>query len=231
MIPIAAVLTDIEGTTTRIAFVKDVLFPYARNRMAAFLAAHGDAPEVAAELAEVRRIAPGQSELDALLHWIDTDAKITPLKTLQGLIWNEGYADGSLQGDVYGDVAPCLRAWSNAGLRLAVFSSGSVAAQKLIFGHSVAGDLTGLFSGFFDTRVGGKREPDSYGRLAIAMGLPTAEVLFLSDVEAELDAAAAAGMRTCQLVRPEDGTVASDRHAAVPDFRAVAKLMELPVPG
>lgn len=230
MIPLAAVLTDIEGTTTRIAFVKDVLFPFARERMADFLAAHGSEPEVAAELAEVRRLAPGQDELAALLHWIDTDAKVTPLKTLQGLIWNDGYASGTLRGDVYPDVAPCLHLWSKAGLRLAVFSSGSVAAQKLIFGHSVAGDLTGLFSGFFDTRVGGKRDPDSYGRLAIALGLPTAEVLFLSDVEAELDAAATAGMRTCQLVRAEDGTEASDRHAVAADFRAVGQLMELPVP-
>ncbi len=231
MIPLAAVLTDIEGTTTRIAFVKDVLFPYARERMAAFLAEHGGAPDVAAELAEVRRMAPGQPELDTLLHWIDTDAKITPLKTLQGMIWNQGYADGSLRGDMYPDVAPCLKLWSSIGIRLAVFSSGSVAAQKLLFGHSVDGDLTGLFGGFFDTRVGGKREPDSYGRLAIALGLPTAEVLFLSDVEAELDAAATAGMRTCQLVRAEDGTVASDRHAVAQDFRDVGRLLELPVPG
>lgn len=230
MVPLAAILTDIEGTTTRISFVKDVLFPYARERMAAFLAERAGDPAVAAELAEVRRLAPGVAELDTLLHWIDTDAKITPLKTLQGLIWDRGYADGSLRGDVYPDVAPCLRLWVGLGVRLAAFSSGSVAAQKLIFGHSVAGDLTSLFSGFFDTRVGSKREADSYGRLAIALGLPTAEVLFLSDVEAELDAAAAAGMRTCQLVRAEDGTVASDRHAVAGDFREVGRLMELPVP-
>ena len=230
MIPLAAILTDIEGTTTRIAFVRDVLFPYARRRMAGFLAAHASDPAVAADLAEVRRLAPGVPELQTLLHWIDIDAKITPLKSLQGMIWAEGYADGSIRGDLYADVAPCLRLWSGRGVRLAVFSSGSVAAQKQIFGHSVAGDLTGLFTGFFDTRVGGKREPDSYGRLAIALGLPTAEVLFLSDVEAELDAAAAAGMRTCQLLRAEDGTVASDRHATAADFRAVGRLMELPVP-
>ncbi len=207
-----------------------MLFPYARDRMAELLAAHGAEPAVAAELAEVRRLVPGQPELDTLLHWIDTDAKITPLKSLQGMIWNQGYADGSLRGDVYPDVAPCLRLWSSIGVRLAVFSSGSVPAQKLIFGHSVAGDLTGLFGGFFDTRVGGKRDPDSYGRLSIALGLPAAEVLFLSDVEAELDAAAAAGMRTCQLVRAEDGTVATDRHAVAEDFRAVARLVQLPVP-
>ena len=230
MIPLAAILTDIEGTTTRIAFVKDVLFPYARERLPAFLTARARSPEVAAELAEVRRLAPGQPELATLLHWIDTDAKVTPLKTLQGMIWEYGYADGSLRGDLYSDVAPCLRLWSSVGVRLAVFSSGSVTAQKLIFGHSVAGDLTGLFGGFFDTRVGGKRDVDSYGRLAIALGLPTAEVLFLSDMEAELDAAAVAGMRTCQLVRAEDGTQPSDRHAVARDFREVGQIMELPVP-
>jgi enolase-phosphatase E1 len=230
VIPLAAVLTDIEGTTTRIAFVRDVLFPYARERMAGFLAEHGADPQVAAELAAVRRLAPARPELETLLGWIDSDAKITPLKALQGMIWRQGYADGSLQGDLYPDVAPCLRLWAGIGIRLSVFSSGSVAAQRLIFGHSVAGDLTGLFSGFFDTHVGGKRDPDSYSRLAIAMGLPTAEVLFLSDLEAELDAAATAGMRTCQLVRAHDGTEASDRHATAVDFRAVGRLMELPVP-
>lgn len=227
-IPLAAVLTDIEGTTTRISFVKDVLFPFARARLPAFLAEHAGREDVAAELAEVRRQAPGRPELETLLGWMDADAKITPLKALQGMIWAEGYADGTLRGDLYPDVAPCLRRWAGAGVRLAVFSSGSVPAQRQIFGHSVAGDITGLFSGFFDTRVGGKREPDSYGRLAIALGLPPAEALFLSDVEAELDAAAAAGMRTCQLVRPQDGTVASDRHAVAADFDAVARLAGLP---
>lgn len=230
MIPLAAMLIDIEGTTTPVAFVKNVLFPYARDRLAAFLAAHAQDPAVAAELAEVRRLAPGKPELDTLRHWIDIDAKITPLKTLQGLIWRQGYADGSLRGDLYPDVGPCLRLWSSAGIRLAVFSSGSAAAQKQIFGHSVAGDLTGLFTGFFDTHVGGKRDPDSYGRLAIALGLPTAEVVFLSDVEAELDAAATAGMRTCQLVRAEDGTEPTDRHAVAADFREVARLLGLPAP-
>lgn len=230
MLPVAAVLTDIEGTTTPIAFVRDTLFPYARARLPSFLAEHGARPEVAAELAEVRRLAPGQPERATLLHWMDADAKITPLKALQGLIWREGYADGSLQGALYPDVAPCLRLWAGAGVRLAVFSSGSTEAQRLIFGHSVAGDLTGLFAGFFDTRVGSKREADSYARLAIALGLPDAEVLFLSDVEAELDAAAAAGLRTCQLVRAADGTVASERHDVAQDFVAVAARMGLPAP-
>ena len=221
-----AVLTDIEGTTTPIAFVRDILFPYARARLPALLAAGG--AEVAAELAAVRELAPGQDPLAALLRWMDEDAKVTPLKALQGMIWAEGYATAALKAPLYDDVAPCLRAWSAAGLRLAVYSSGSVAAQKQVFGHSTAGDLVGLFDGFYDTRVGGKREPDSYGRLAIAIGLPPVEVLFLSDVEAELDAAAAAGLRTCQVVRASDGTEASERHMLAADFLAVAARLGLP---
>jgi enolase-phosphatase E1 len=231
MLPVAAVLVDIEGTTTPISFVRDVLFPFARARLPDFLAARAAEPAIAAELGEVRRMVPGKPELETLLHWMDVDAKVTPLKALQGMIWDGGYADGSLKGDLYPDVAPCLKAWRTAGARLYVYSSGSVAAQKLIFGCSVAGDLSGLFSGFFDTRVGGKRDPESYGHLVIAMNVPPAEVLFLSDVEAELDAAATAGLRTCQLVREADGTIASDRHPTAADFFAVAARAGLPPTG
>ena len=225
---IAGILTDIEGTTTPIAFVKDALFPFARERIGAFVAARGTEPEVAAELDEVRRLAPGEDPIETLRRWIDEDRKATPLKTLQGMIWNEGYAAGKLRGEIYPDVAPALRAWHAAGLRLAVYSSGSVAAQKLIFGHSVAGDLTDLFSAFFDTRIGPKREPDSYDSIAIAMSVPAAELLFLSDVEAELDAAQSAGLCTCQLVRPEDGTVASEAHPVAATFAEVSVRFGLP---
>ena len=222
-LPPAAVITDIEGTTTPIAFVKDVLFPYARARLAAAIAA----PEAAAIAAEVARMVPGAPVLETLTRWMDEDAKVTPLKALQGMIWDAGYADGSIKGAIYGDVTPALRCWSRAGLRLNVYSSGSVAAQKLLFGHSVDGDITGLFAGFFDTNVGPKREPASYDRLCIGINVPPAEVLFLSDVEAELDAAATAGLRTCQLVRAADGTVASDRHAVAADFPEVGRLFGL----
>ena len=122
------------------------------------------------------------------------------------------------------------KAWSarvRGGLRLHLYSSGSVPAQKLLFGNTVDGDLTGLFQGFFDTRVGSKRESESYDRICIGINVPPAEVLFLSDIEAELDAAASAGLRTCQLVRPQDGTVASDRHAVAADFPQVGKLFQL----
>ncbi len=223
MLPPVALLIDIEGTTTPIAFVHDVLFPYARAHLEAFLADQATDQAVAHELAEVRRMESGP-ELATLRRWMDADAKVTPLKALQGMIWKAGYASGELRGELYPDVAPALRRWNKAGLRLFVYSSGSVAAQKLIFGHSVAGDLVDLFGGFFDTRVGGKREPDSYGRLAIGMNLPPVEVLFLSDVEDELDAAAAAGLRTCQLVRAADGTVASDRHPTASDFTVIEAL-------
>jgi enolase-phosphatase E1 len=227
-LPPVAVLTDIEGTTTPIAFVRDELFPFARARLPGFLAAKNGNAAVEAELAEVRRLAPGRPELETLLAWMAADAKVTPLKALQGMIWREGYLAGEIAGRIYPDVPPCLRRWSQAGLRLYVYSSGSVEAQKLIFGHSDAGDLAGLFNGFFDTRIGGKREPDSYGRLAIGLNLPPIAILFLSDIEGELDAAAASGMRTCQLVRADDGTAASDRHPHARDFPGVAALMGLP---
>ena len=228
MIPIAAVLTDIEGTTTPTAFVRDKLFPFARARLPGFIAEHGHETEVAAELAEVGRLAPEASWLDTLSKWMDQDAKVTPLKALQGMIWADGYASGALQGALYPDVAPCLQRWSAGGTRLFVYSSGSVEAQRLIFRHSVVGDLTPLFAGFFDTRVGGKREPASYDRIAIGIGVPAAEVLFLSDIEGELDAAAAAGLRTCQLVRPEDGTQPLQSHPTASDFTSVTGQFSLP---
>jgi enolase-phosphatase E1 len=213
----AAVLTDIEGTTTPIAFVHEALFPFARARLAAFVAAHpavGGAPT------------PG---LDILLGQMDRDEKDPVLKAIQGMIWEEGYASGELRGAVYEDVPPALRRWVKAGLRLFVYSSGSVAAQKLLFAHSVAGDLSGLFQGFFDTNVGLKRETGSYARICRGTNLTPGEVLFLSDVEAELDAAAEVGLLTCQLARPADGTVASVRHKVATDFSGVATAFGLPV--
>ena len=220
-----AILTDIEGTTTPIAFVRDTLFPYARARLPSFLAQHGTDPSVAALLAEAKRLAESVPVQDALLAWMDADAKVTPLKALQGLIWNEGYAKGELLGRIYPDVPPVLRHWRARGIRMYVYSSGSEAAQRLLFGHSDAGDLAGLFSGFFDTRAGPKREAASYRSIARAIGLPAGEVLFLSDIEQELDAAAEAGLGTIQLVRSEDGTVASARHPVAADFGGLRGLV------
>ena len=211
------VLTDIEGTTTPIAFVRDVLFPHARARLPALLAEANRRPEVAREVAAIAELAPHAPPLDTLLGWLDTDAKVTPLKALQGIVWADGYADGSLVAPLYDDVPPALRGWHDAGVRLAVYSSGSIAAQQLLFGHSSAGDLRPLFSAWHDTTTGGKRDPASYRAIA-----PDPDGwLFLSDVAEELDAAAAAGLRTCQLVRPPDGTRPCDRHATAIDFAAV----------
>ncbi len=218
---VSAIVTDIEGTTTPIAFVHDELFPYARARLPAFLHANADQAEVAACLAEAQGLAGGCPVLDALLAWMDEDAKVAPLKALQGLMWADGYASGALVGRLYPDVAPALRDWHARGLRLAVYSSGSEAAQRLIFAHSDAGDLSGCFDCFFDTRVGAKRDAGSYRRISLRIAVPAAETLFLSDVEAELDAAALAGMQTTQLVRPQDGTARSLRHPAEADFTAV----------
>ena len=182
--PIRAILTDIEGTTSSITFVTETLFPYARARMADYVAAH---PETVVDV-------PGDDPVATLLGWIDIDAKETPLKTLQGLIWAEGYADGTLRGHVYPDAVAGLRRWHAVGLALYVFSSGSIAAQKLIFGHSVAGDLTPLFSGYFDTTTGPKRAIESYAKIADAIGLSAGDILFLSDTPAEIAAARGAGM-------------------------------------
>jgi enolase-phosphatase E1 len=220
--PIRAVVLDVEGTTTPIAFVRDVLFPFARARLPDLLRTRPDDPAVAAELDAVRQAAPGVDPLAVLLGWMDADAKQTPLKALQGLLWREGYESGALHGAMYPDVAPSLRRWHAAGLRLFVYSSGSTEAQRLIFGHSTAGDLTGLLSGYFDTRVGAKREAGSYRAIAESIGMAPGALLFLSDVEAELDAAETAGFATCQLVRTADGTAASARHPGAASFPEVA---------
>ena len=221
---VKAVLTDIEGTTSSIAFVHEVLFPYASRHMAGFVRAHADDPDVCALLDAVR---DDVDEPDAgidrvvgiLLDWIEQDRKATPLKALQGLIWKHGYENGDFSGHIYADAAEHLRAWSGAGIRLYVYSSGSVGAQRLLFGHSDAGDLTPLFDGYFDTEIGHKRETAAYERIADRIGLPAADILFLSDVVAELDAAGAAGMQTCQLVRGADVVVGD--HPVAHDFSEV----------
>ncbi|PNG15258.1 acireductone synthase [Stutzerimonas stutzeri] len=209
--PIKAILTDIEGTTSAVSFVFDVLFPYAREHLPAYVRNHAEQPSVAAQIEAVRR---ESGELDAstervaaiLLEWIAADRKATPLKALQGMVWAEGYRAGELKGHVYPDAVRALRRWHEQGYALYVYSSGSVQAQKLIFGCAEVGDLTPLFSGYFDTGSGHKREVDSYVRIAAAIGLPPDAILFLSDVVDELDAARLAGMHTCGLAR-EGGTL------------------------
>ncbi|MDO8706912.1 MAG: acireductone synthase [Sulfuricaulis sp.] len=206
---IKAIITDIEGTTSSLSFVKDVLFPYSREHMTEFVRAHAQQPAVRHELDEVRQLS-GKNLTEAevieqLLRWIAEDKKITPLKSLQGMIWEDGYKKGDFKGHMYEDAARHLRKWKQAGTRLYVFSSGSVQAQKLLFAHTEYGDLTPLFSGYFDTHIGNKREADSYRKIAESIATASEDILFLSDIKEELDAARAAGMPTIWLVR--DGAI------------------------
>ena len=201
---VAAVVMDIEGTTTSIDYVMANLYPFARERMPEFVRRHRGEAEVSRILEEAAReggVWNDEAVVTRLCQWLDADRKVAPLKDLQGLIWEEGYRRGELVTHLYPDVAPALRAWHARGIRLYIYSSGSVHAQRLIYGHTVAGDLTPLLSGYFDTRVGHKREVASYRRIAEAIGVPPREILFLSDVRAELDAARAAGWRTLWVVR------------------------------
>ncbi len=221
---VRAIVTDIEGTTSSIAFVHEVLFPYAAERLPDFVRQRKDDEEVAALLDAAREEA-GEPDADTervieiLLGWIAADRKATPLKALQGLVWRHGYEAGDFSGHVYDDAVEGLRAWARSGIGLYVYSSGSVGAQKLLFGHSDAGDLRPLFHGYFDTRIGHKRERGSYERIAGEIGLPPGEILFLSDVAEELDAARDAGMRTMQLVRDDD--VVRGDHPVAHDFTEV----------
>jgi enolase-phosphatase E1 len=229
---VRALLLDVEGTTTDIAYVHHVLFRIARAELPRFVQEHARDEEHAGTIAAVREAVagsgrdPAQVSLDEvvaqLVAWIDADAKVTALKALQGAVWREAYAKGTLRSHVYEDVEPALRRLRAAGVPVHVFSSGSVEAQRLLFAHTVAGDLTGYLAGYFDTTTGPKREAASYTRIAAAIGVPPGEVLFVSDVIAELDAARAAGMETLWMVRP--GTVeAATHHPRAADFDGVSR--------
>ncbi|MPY71140.1 MAG: acireductone synthase [Alphaproteobacteria bacterium] len=221
-----AVVTDIEGTTTPISFVRDVLFPFARARLAEFIAAHGAEPAVAEQLAEARILAGDPAMNDAavvavLTGWIDTDRKAAPLKALQGMIWEDGYRRAGLKAPVYADAAEALRRWHAAGLRLAVYSSGSAPAQKLLFGHTDRGDLTPVFSGWFDLATGPKLERGSYAKIAAALGLPPAEILFLSDHPGELAAAVEAGLAAIRVDRGDTPPVPPGPQRTVRSFAEI----------
>lgn len=182
-----------------------VLFPYARKHLPALVAEQAHDPAVHAELEEIARLAPGVPPMEQLTRWMDADAKVGPLKALQGIVWAQGYQRGELIASLYPDVVPTLETWAKAGLTLAVYSSGSQPAQKLIFGHTEQGDVTPLFSKFFDLRVGGKKEAESYRNILRETGWQAQDVLFLSDVTAELDAAAEAGCRSARLCARKTG--------------------------
>jgi len=221
--PIKAILTDIEGTTSSVRFVFEVLFPYAARHLPAFVRMHAEEPAVAAQLQAVRAES-GEAQADVerliqiLLDWIAADRKAAPLKTLQGMVWAEGYGSGLLKGHVYPDAVAALQLWKQQGYGLYVYSSGSIQAQQLIFGCSEAGDLTPLFSGYFDTSSGPKRETASYCRIALAIGCQADEILFLSDIVEELDAARQAGMHTIGLAR-EGGQLSG--HETVASFALI----------
>ncbi len=224
---IRAILTDIEGTTTSIAFVHDVLFPYSHQHLPQFIRDHKDDFDVQKALdmagAEAGRpnLSPEQS-IDLLLQWIAEDRKVMPLKTLQGLLWKQGYQDAAYRGHIYPDAMEYLQKWQQQGIALYVFSSGSVQAQKLLFAHSDYGDMTPLFSGYFDTSTGPKKKKNAYSLIAKAINQPAENILFLSDISEELDAAASAGMQTCRLVREGDAQI--EKNCVHPQVRSFADI-------
>jgi enolase-phosphatase E1 len=194
-------LLDIEGTTTPIAFVTETLFPYARARLSPFLDRSGRAAETASFLA-----------------LMDRDSKAPELKELQGQIWEEGYRDGSLAGDVFDDVPRAFARWRDAGTPIGLYSSGSVLAQRWLFRTVASGDLTGYIRWYFDTAIGAKREPASYARIAGTVEMPPSAITFVSDTTAELDAARMAGLRTVLSVRPGNAPQPQNDHRPITSF-------------
>ena len=229
------ILTDIEGTTSSISFVKDVLFPYAADHLPAFVKENINDEKVQTALQQTAELAGEDGEnisadntdalIAKLLQWISKDRKATPLKALQGLIWKTGYENGDYQAHMYPDATEYLKKWHDSGLPLYVYSSGSVKAQELFFGYSQDGNLLPLFKGHFDTLMGGKRETQSYRNILAELqkthaGLNAADVLFLSDIKEELDAAKEAGMQTVWLLR--DSEIPADAaHKAVKSFAEI----------
>jgi len=236
---IHAILLDIEGTTTPISFVYDVLFPFARSHVKEYLAANFDRPEVRLDVSYLREehdtdvsrnlnppdllAGPGDVVIDSLvayIHWLmDRDRKSTGLKSLQGKIWQRGYQEGILRAQVFPDVPPALERWHKAGLKVSIFSSGSALAQELLFAHTSAGDLTPRLGQYFDTTIGPKTAADSYRHIAMVLAVPPARVLFISDVVAELEAARAAHMRTLLNLRPGNHPQpATEAHPTIETF-------------
>lgn len=219
------ILTDIEGTTTSVSFVYDVLFPYFREHVADLLSITSS--EVTNAFQDARLLHEQETGisglddaalLDVILSWSLDDRKVTPLKTLQGILWKNAYESGAIKAHVYDDVPLALSKWLTAGIQLAVFSSGSVAAQKLLFKYANQGDLSSFFSAYFDTTSGSKRDAGTYSIIAEKLGCEPQELLFLSDIQEELVAASTAGCDTIQLVRP--GNFATWHHA-VNDFSQI----------
>jgi enolase-phosphatase E1 len=227
---IHGILLDIEGTTTPISFVYDILFPFARAELAGYLRINGSLPVVREILGQIKRDHGADSEAGhnppawdepplKYIQWLmEHDRKLTGLKALQGLIWEDGYRSGRLRGQVFSDVVPALQRWNKRNLDVRIFSSGSELAQRLLFENSEQGDLTALLRGYFDTSIGAKSDPQSFGQISKAFGLLPQQILFLSDVTAELDAAREAGFATLLCIRPGNRPQAEHAHQTISSF-------------
>ena len=200
---VKAILTDIEGTISDISFVKDVLFPYSYERIDDFVKKHWEEIEdIRKETEEIAGKKLSKDEFIKIMKtWIKEDKKITPLKELQGMIWEEGFKKGELVSHIYEDALKKLKEWKDKGIPVYVYSSGSVKAQKLFFSHTTYGDISYLFSGHFDTKIGNKKNPESYRKISDKLGLKTSEILFLSDSKEEIEAADRAGMKVIMVMR------------------------------
>lgn len=217
------ILLDIEGTVSPLAFVHDIMFPYARKHAVTWLAAHWG-HEVICQLAKDAGVDSFHNALDAeaaVHRLMDADAKVTGLKQLQGLIWEQGFRSGDLRSMLFDDVVPAMQRWRENGCEIRIYSSGSIHAQKLFFTHTTSGDLTPLLSGFYDTTTGSKKEVASYTAIAADCALPPAEILFISDIVDELNAAQSAGMITAHATRPGNKPQPESEHTVLTSFDAI----------
>ncbi len=217
---IKALLIDIEGTTSSLSYVKDIMFPYSKQRLKSFLSEHWQEERVSSIIKKLEERLGKRLDLEEAVKifedWIDRDVKEPLLKELQGHIWEVGFMSGELKGHIYEDAYKKIKEWKEKGYKLYIYSSGSVKAQRLFFSNTQYGDITALFDGFFDTSIGGKREKDSYLAIAKSLGLKPEDFLFLSDVEEELNSASLAGMKTIKVDRYNSGQ--GSKHRAVKSF-------------
>ncbi|KAG8593661.1 hypothetical protein GDO81_000917 [Engystomops pustulosus] len=244
---VTAILLDIEGTTTPITFVKDILFPYIQDNVEEYLQKHWHEEECQDDVRQLKLQAekdsgqkgfvpiPSNTEAELqvikgvaanVLWQMSLDRKTTALKQLQGHMWRSAYASGKVKGEVYDDVVPALKKWKGAGMKLYIFSSGSVEAQKLLFGYSIEGDLLELFHGHFDTTVGSKVESDSYRRIADKIGCSTENILFLTDIIKEAEAAREAGVHVAIAVRPGNAALTDEEKS---EYHLITSFDQLPL--
>ncbi len=222
-----AALLDIEGTTTRVSFVHDVLFPYSFEHMDTFLEKNQNSVEIKAALEEVSKELKKSIALSdlsqTLKKWIKDDVKHPQLKKIQGMIWKSGYESGELKSHIYEDVIPALKSWKENGISLSIYSSGSIEAQKLLFSHTEKGDLTPLFDNYFDLSTGSKKDMASFQKIAQKINIAPEEIVFLSDIEEELTAAAQAKFLVFQVLR--EGTLATEKFPIIESFNELEGLV------